>query len=201
VVARELYAAWRQRGPAVLPRPPLPPSEPGHAAPLLTDAPAGAVTDARELGALATDAVHRAWALATGRGDGDLGLAFEDDLARRAHTALGTPRLRVLAEASGRSERQLVHLASAWGNGGVDALAVLDDGWTPAAATVEEARTALLAEVVRVRRSGPHLSLPGGVQLRLSPAGRWYPCQRRGGDWEVIGPGDTDPVAAYDTRT
>jgi uncharacterized Zn finger protein len=201
VVASELYATWSGREPTVLPRPPLPPTEAGRPSPLLTQAPPGAVTDARELNALAADAVRRAWALATGRGDGDLGLTLEADLARRAHGALGTPRLRGLAERSGRSERQLVHLASAWENGGPDALTVLDGTWAPPAAEVEEARTALLGDVARVRRSGPHLSLPGGVQLRLSPAGRWYPCQRRGGDWEVIGRGDPDPVAAYDTRT
>lgn len=203
VAARDACAAWqeRDRSGVPLPRPPLPPDEPGRPAPLVTDAPPGAVTDAHELGRLAADAVQRAWALATGRGDGDLSLSSDADLARRASAALGTAAVRSMAQRSGRSERQLVRLANAWGHGGADALTVLDDGWHPRAEAVEAARTLLLAEVARVRRSGDHLSLPGGVQLRLSRSGRWLPCQRRGGDWEVIGRGDTDPVAAYDTRT
>ncbi|HEY9556101.1 MAG TPA: hypothetical protein VIR58_05165, partial [Acidimicrobiales bacterium] len=88
-----------------------------------------------------------------------------------------------------------------WEHGGADALSVLDDGWHPPAADVEEARQLLTDDVVRVRRSGDHLSLPGGVQVRLSRGGRWYPCQRRDGDWQVTGPGDPDPLFAYETRT
>ncbi|MET0727569.1 MAG: SWIM zinc finger family protein [Acidimicrobiales bacterium] len=202
VVARDVYAAWRERDhrTTTLPRPPLPPAAPGRPAPLVTDAPPGAATDAGELSALAADAVQRAWALATGRGEGGLSLSLDADRARRAHAVLGTAGLRAMAQTSGLSERQLVRLATAWSHGEADALTVLDESWQPPDEAVDEARTLLLAEVTRVRRSGQHLSLPGGVQLRLSRAGRWFPCQRRGGDWEVVGRGDTDPVAAYDTR-
>lgn len=204
VVAAERYAAWRDRcgdGDVALPRPPLPPSEPGSPTRLVADAPPTAVTNGRELAALAADAARRAWELATGRGDGGLGLDENADLARRAEAALDTPELRSMAERSGRSERQLERLAHAWGHGDADALTVLDEGWQPPVDVVEEARALLLTEVPRVRRSGSHLSLPEGVQMRLSRSGRWYPCQRRGGDWQVIGRGDTDPLAAYDTRT
>ena len=122
-------------------------------------------------------------------------------MARRAHAVLRTPRLAALARRSQWSDRQLVRLATVWGHGRDDALTVLDDAWPRPNDIVEEARQLLVPAVARVRRSGDHLSLPGGVQLRVSRAGRWYPCQRRGGDWEVIGPGDPDPLAAYDTRS
>ncbi|MEO6317709.1 MAG: SWIM zinc finger family protein [Acidimicrobiales bacterium] len=203
VVARDAYAAWATRPAEEMPplRPPLPGPEPGRPAPLVTDAPPGAVTTAVELAALAADATRRAWALATGDGDGDLALSPDADLARRAHTALGSTGVSGMARRSGRSDRQLVRLAIGWGHGRADALRVLDDGWHPPADVVAAARELLRSAAARVRRSGDHISLPGGVQLRLSPAGRWYPCQRRGGDWEVIGPGDPDPIAAYDTRT
>ena len=203
VVARDTYAAWATRPADALPRlrPPLPSTEPGRPAALLTDAPPGAAITATELATLAEDAARRAWSLATGEGDGDLALSADADLARRAHAALGTARLAAMARRSGRSDRQLVRLALAWSHGGADALGVLDDAWHPPADEVDAARELLRSAAPRVRRSGDHISLPGGVQLRLSRAGRWYPCQRRGGDWEVIGPGDPDPIAAYDTRT
>lgn len=203
VVARDAYAARRPDAGTVapLPRAPLPTSEPGRPAPLVTDAPPGAPTSAAELTALATDATRRAWDLATGQGDGELGLSVEADLARRAHAALGTPRLAELARRSQWSDRQLIRLATVWGHGGADALTVLDETWQRPNEIVDEARQLLVPAVARVRRSGDdHLSLPGGVQLRVSRAGRWYPCERRDGDWEVIGPGDRDPVGAYDTR-
>lgn len=203
VVARDAWAAWAAR-PAdadVGPRPPLPGADPGRPAALLTDAPSGAAITAAELSALAADAAARAWALATGEGDGDLALSADADLARRAHAALGTVRLKTMARRSGRSDRQLVRLAIAWRHGRADALGVLDEAWHPPAEEVDAARELLRSAAPRVRRSGDHISLPGGVQLRLSRAGRWYPCQRRSGDWEVIGPGDPDPIAAYDTRT
>jgi len=202
VTARDAYAAWAQRDgeEAPRPRPPLPRPEPGRPAPLVTDAPPGSATTTAELAALAADAARRAWALATGEADGDLALPADADLARRAHAWLGTPRLAALARRSGRSDRQLVRLATVWGHGRADALTVLDESWHPPSDIVDDARELLVTAVARVRRSGGHLSLPGGVQLRFSRGGRWYPCQRRGGDWEVIGPGDPDPLAAYDTR-
>lgn len=203
VVARDAYAAWAMRSTdgTVPLRPPLPATEPGRPAPLVVDAPPGAMITAAELATLAADAARRAWALATGEGDGDLSLSADADLARRARAAIGTTRLPEMARRSGRSDRQLVRLAVAWGHGRADALGVLDEGWHPPSDEVDAARELLRSAAPRVRRSGDHISLPGGLQLRLSRAGRWYPCQRRSGDWEVIGPGDPDPIAAYDTRT
>jgi len=224
VVARDAYQAWARRqdgdegdelpasrsepregdelaGWPELPRPPLPGPQPGRPAPLVTDAPAGVSATAASLAALAGDAAARAWELATGQGDGGLSLDGEADLARRSSAAIGSPGLAALAARSTLSERKLVRLARAWDHGGADAVAALDDSWSPPAEVIHHARQQLLGEVARVRVSGNRLSLPGGVQLRYSQGGRWYRFERRGGDWEITGPGDPEPLAAFDAWT
>jgi hypothetical protein len=190
VLAAAAFAAARPP----LPRPPLPPGRPARPAPLAVDAPAGASVTAAELHDLATDAARRAWALATGDGDGGLGLTAIEDLARRADGAVGTAAFAGLARHSRRSERDLMGLALAWRHGGAGAVGVLDRRWEPPAEVVDEARVALrTAGTGRVRLDGNRVE-GVGIQLRYGPDGRWYRFELRDGRWEVAAsPPDADP--------
>ena len=96
------------------------------------------------------------------------------------------------------------------GNGAVKAFSLLiPDSRRVLVQLLPEVHEEAALRIHGERFIGPEVTGPGnqgkgsggGVQLRLSRSGRWYPCQRRGGDWQVIGRGDTDPLAAYDTRT
>jgi uncharacterized Zn finger protein len=190
LAARAISAAAAPR-----PRPPLPPVRPGHPAPVAVDPPDGSGLATADLLVLAVDAAGRAWELAAGEGDGGLGLDLEADLARRAASALGTPRFAQLAVRSGRAERQLLRLATAWQHGGPAALEVLGDPWDPPAEIMDEARAVVagLLKGQRVRADGNRLS-GGDVHLRYGRDGRWYRCERRGGGWDVVAPPSPDPA-------
>lgn len=102
-------------GSVPVPAPPRPLAAPGvPAAVRVLDPPRSSGVDVRDLVALATDAAQRAWELASGDGDGGLNLTFEQDLARRASKALGTPDLADLAHRAGITARQLTTWAVAW---------------------------------------------------------------------------------------
>ncbi|MEJ7765555.1 MAG: SWIM zinc finger family protein [Acidimicrobiales bacterium] len=196
LAARDLRARATAAATAALPRPPLPPAAPGHPAPLAVDPPEGSGLSSADLLALAADASERAWQLATGAGDGGLGLSEEADLARRAAAALGTPRFTQLAARSRVAERQLVRLATAWASGGEGALEVLGPPWNPPPEVMEEARAIVagLLKGQRVRANENRLS-GGDIHLRYGRDGRWYRCERRGGGWDVVAPPSTDPAA------
>jgi uncharacterized Zn finger protein len=185
-------AAAFARTPAPLPDLPLPPPRPGKAAPLV-GAPPGDTVKVADLQALANDAAARACDLLHG-GDGGLGLTPEEDLARRAVALLGTPRLDRLAKRAGLPPRLLSRRAQAWARGGREALAVLDDTWSPEASDVAEAVSALGA--------GAHAwqnrvsDAADKRQLRLGRDGRWYPFRRAGNAWEPAGPPAADPREA-----
>jgi uncharacterized Zn finger protein len=180
VLAREVFVT-ASRPP--LPRPPLPPRRPGRPATLAVDPPAGSSVTVPDLLALAQDAAARAWELATGAGDGGLALTEEEDLARRAATALGTPAFEVLARRSGRTPRDLARQGLAWRAGGAAALAVLDEPWPAPAEELAEGRTAL-AGVGPVRARGNTVT-SGSVQLRLGRDRQWYRLDKVRGTWEL----------------
>jgi hypothetical protein len=191
VVARDLV----ERRADPLPEVPLPPAHPGRPAPLATDPPLSSGLDAATLSRLAADAARRAWELATGAGDGGLGLDERSDLARRAAIALDAGEVAALAARTGRSGRELVRLGRAWELGAAAGAAILEDRWDPPAELMAEAREALAAEHGRehsrehgrLRVEANRISLPGGgVQLRYGRDGCWYRLERRHGAWELI---------------
>jgi len=195
LAGRDLPARAAAAAVAPLPRPPLPPAQAGHPAPLGADPPEGSGLRTSDLLALAADAAGRAWELASGAGDGGLALDEQADLARRAATAIDTPRLAELAVRARVPERQLLRLATAWRHGGEGALDVLGPPWNPPADVVEEARVAVagLLSGQRVRADANRLS-GGDLHLRYGRDGRWYRCERRGGGWDVVAPPSADPA-------
>jgi uncharacterized Zn finger protein len=175
--------------PGPLPVLPLPPARPGRVAPL----PGGPGALAADLSGLAADAAQRAWELLTATGTGGLDLGRDEDLARRAVALLGTSRLDRLAKRAGMPPRQLSRRAAAWARGGREALALLDETWSPPEGDVAEAVAAL--------GGGTHVwqnrvsDASDSRQLRLGRDGRWYPF-RRGSVWELSGPPAADPAEA-----
>ncbi len=181
------------RAVASLPDLPLPPSRPGRPAPVVGAPSSGSVSPA-DLAALAGDAAQRAWELVTGAGDGGLALTVDEDVVRRAASLLGTPQLDRLAKRANVPPRVLSRRARAWTLGGRGALGVLDSTWSPDPGDVGEA--------VAVLGGGAHVWLnqvadaADSRQLRLGRDGLWYPLHRRGGAWELAGPGAADPRVA-----
>lgn len=189
VDAAEAFA----RTPEPLPDLPLPPAKPGRPAPLVGAPSSGTVSPA-DLQSLAVDAAQRAWELVTGAGDGCLGLSVEEDLARRAAAVRGTPAFDALAKRAGVPARLLARRAAAWRRGGRDALAVMEDTWSPDEGDVYEAVVAVGggAHVWRNQVS----DAADKVQLRLGRDGLWYPLKRVDRVWEVAGTPAADPKAA-----
>ena len=176
-----------------VPAPPRPLGAPGvPAAVRVLDPPRSSGVDVRDLVALATDAARRAWELASGDGDGGLNLTYEQDLARRAAKALGTPELADLAHRAGISSRQLTTWAVAWREAGPGGLAVtLYDPVavipvTPDALT--EALEALPNATVEANRV-----TSGKLQLRLGQDNLWYRFDQHFSDWTLAGPPSPDP--------
>jgi hypothetical protein len=96
-----------------------------------------------DLLALAADAAVRAWELAVGLGrTAGLTLGEDEDLARRADAALGTPAFSTLAARSGIGGRELARWGLAWRYGGAAGLELLREEWDPAPGQVGAAGTA-----------------------------------------------------------
>jgi hypothetical protein len=153
------------------------------------DPPRSSGVDVRDLVALATDAARRAWELASGDGDGGLGLTFEQDLARRAALALGTPELADLAHRAGIPARRLTSWAVAWREAGPGGLAVtLDDPITVAPEVLAEATEALPDATVEANRV-----TAGKLQLRLGQDNLWYRFDQHFNDWTLTRPPAADP--------
>ena len=167
----------------------------GRPAPLPIEAPATSGIRIHELTDLATDAAQRAWELATGSGDGGLGLDTEHDLARRAASQLGTPAFDTLATSAGVTRRQLVRRALAWRAGGAEGVDILSVPWTPDDEALDDARDALHALGARPRVSENRVTA-GPIQLRLGRSGLWYRCDKRGADRELVVPPHPDPPRA-----
>lgn len=201
VLAKAAYA----REVATLPLPPRPQAQPGVPSGVLVLAPpAQSGVVAQDLVALATDAARRAWELASGDGDGGLGLTRDQDLARRAAGLLGTPGLADLAHRAGVPARQLTSWAVAWRAGGPGGFAAAVEESAPDPATLAEGRDALaLAEArdtpgtaggVVVTVEGNRVSA-GRRQLRLGTDRLWYLFTEQFNDWMLAAPPSADPGA------
>ncbi|WP_237706575.1 SWIM zinc finger family protein [Kribbella flavida] len=216
VLARQAFAAELSGEEAVgrshdVPVPPRPGAQAGVPAAVLALAPPRASgVEGQDLVALATDAARRAWELAVGDGNGGLRLTFEQDLARRAASMLGTSALADLAHRAGVSSRQLTSWAVAWREAGAAGLAVATET-SPAADGVGEdqpgatgtvsaeqmaegiAALSQLAGGRRVVVDGNRVSLER-QQLRLGQDGLWYLFTEHFGDWTLAGPPAADPA-------
>jgi hypothetical protein len=151
----------------------------------------------QDLADLAADAARRAWELCTGQGDGGLGLDPSLDLIRRAAASWGVPARTPFEETATRAglrARELARGVAAWRLGGADAVAVLDDEWTPDGEAMDEGRAACAgAGAVRIRAN--RISLTGGaIQLRLGRSGAWYRFERVGRSWELVEGPAADPA-------
>ncbi|MFD3406742.1 SWIM zinc finger family protein [Kribbella sp. NPDC058693] len=182
--------ARRAAGPVPVPTPPRPLGAPGvPAAVRVLDPPRSSGVDVRDLVALATDAAQRAWELASGDGDGGLNLTFEQDLARRAAKALGTPDLADLAHRARISSRQLTTWAVAWREAGPGGLAVtLDEPHDVDPEALTEALEALPNATIESNRL-----TSGKLQLRLGHDNLWYRFDQAFNDWTLTRPPAADP--------
>lgn len=183
-------AAFASPSSVPVPAPPRPLGAPGvPAAVRVLDPPRSSGVDVRDLVTLATDAAQRAWELASGDGDGGLNLTFEQDLARRAAKALGTPDLADLAHRAGISSRRLTSWAVAWREAGPGGLTVtLDDPVTVSPDVLTEALEALPNATIEANRV-----TSGKLQLRLGPDNLWYRFNQQFNDWTLSGPPSPDP--------
>ncbi|TCO38101.1 putative Zn finger protein [Kribbella antiqua] len=180
--------AFARTSSAVVPVPPRPLGTPGvPAAVRVLDPPRSSGVDVRDLVALATDATRRAWELASGDGDGGLGLTFDQDLVRRAALVLGTPDLADLAHRAGVSARHLTSWAVAWREGGPGGLAV-----AVGRVDVDEVALAEGVEALGGSVDGNRVTA-GRTQLRLGPDGLWYRFDQHFNDWTLTGPPSPDP--------
>ncbi|MBT2451011.1 SWF or SNF family helicase [Streptomyces sp. ISL-43] len=231
VPAAAAYAAAAALPP--LPPPARLPDAPGQAPTLDTESsshPPGLDVDAVEF--LAQAAVTRAYRL--------LAEALAPAHAERAPepeptTAEDAVRLTAeaddlrvrsrLAVAADRNRAGMDRAVLAWGFGGAQAVAVLEEDWTPDRAALARAR-ALLASAWSeaadtatdtetdsppdtgadsapgtaapvLRRVRARWTEPGGErQLRLGRDGRWWPYRRTAGHWLPAGPPCPDPASA-----
>ncbi|MEU0396153.1 SWIM zinc finger family protein [Streptomyces sp. NPDC006208] len=114
---------------------------------------------------------------------------------------------RDLAAASGRTPTDLARAVAAWRQGGLAALAVLEEPWDPPAGPFDRARPALIAaDFPPFRPWRNQLSSlpqpPGGgatlLQLRFGRDGLWYGYESDPDreDWWPRGTPDADPVGA-----
>ncbi|MFJ7266635.1 SWF or SNF family helicase [Streptomyces sp. NPDC099050] len=118
-----------------------------------------------------------------------------------------------LSAASDRDRAAMDRAVLAWGFGGAQAVAVLEEDWTPDRATLARARAALASarpdgaesrpdagpdvDAPVLRRIRSRWTEPGGDrQLRLGRDGRWWPYRRSAHHWLPAGPPSTDPAAA-----
>ncbi|MFF1408565.1 SWF or SNF family helicase [Streptomyces sp. NPDC058289] len=115
-----------------------------------------------------------------------------------------------LSAASDRDRAAMDRAVLAWGFGGAQAVAVLEEDWTPDRASLTRARAALAAAwpdgadggdagacAPVLRRIRSRWTEPGGDrQLRLGREGRWWPYRRAADHWIPAGPPSTDPAAA-----
>ena len=189
------------RVPGPLPRPPRPPAAPGRPAPLVVDPPPHLGVRAAGLSALASDAAARALELLNGESRGGLDLTFEQDLARRASSLVGTTRFSTLAKRAGWDPKHLMRLALAWRHAGMAGLAVLEERWDPPAGALDEGRQALIEAGLAARpRASSNAVSAGGVQLRLGQDGLWYRLERRAGGWDLVAPASVDPASLVSLR-
>ncbi|MEU2674369.1 SWF or SNF family helicase [Streptomyces sp. NPDC007164] len=193
-----------------LPEPPPLPAEPGPAPSLETETEPQAGVDPAALEMLAADGAARAHrmlaeALLPGheKRPAPAALTPQQDAVRLAAEARPEPWVaKRLAAGSGRRGAELDAAVRAWGYGGVAALTVLEEEWTPDPEHLARARARLAGaweegERPRLRAVGNRwTAVDGGVQLRYGRDGRWWPYRKESGRWVPAGPADDDPAAA-----
>ncbi|MCT2591467.1 SWF or SNF family helicase [Streptomyces sp. N2-109] len=215
VDAEEAYALG-----AILPSPPGPPALvefPGDGPVLDSGAAPPEELDVEALKFLvAATAVQAqralAEALAPGHADSSLPepLGTAQDTVRLAAAHPGPRVGERLTAAGGRTSAELEPAVRAWEFGGAEALAVLEEAWSPepdALARVSDQLAALWPEEEGRAESGRVLRADGnrwtvagsGVQLRYGRDGRWWPYRRERGRWWPAGPAEPDPGAALAT--
>ncbi|GAU69098.1 putative helicase [Streptomyces sp. NBRC 110611] len=207
VSAAEAYAARDVLPP--LPAPPPPVTAPAAAPALGGGTPPAPGLDVPALEFLIGDAAARARrlladALSPGHPDVRVPapLTEAQDAVRLAAARPGARIAARLAAGSGRGSQGLATAVRAWEQGGAAGLSVLDEEWTPDAATLARA-TAQLAAAWGEEGSGPprgrgnRWTLDGGsAQLRYGRDGRWWPYRAEHGQWVPAGPADEDPAGA-----
>ncbi|MER7107262.1 SWF or SNF family helicase [Streptomyces sp. NPDC000229] len=194
-----------------LPAPPPLPEAPGEPPSLDTEVRPGQGVDPAALERLAADAAARAYrmledALADGHGDRpvEAPLTAGQDAVRLAASAEWAPAaLDRLAAGTGRRRADLDVATRAWRLGGAEALAVLEEEWTPgpelsarAEARLDTAWEDDERPPLRADRPGRWTVAGADVQLRLDRDGRWWPYRKESGRWTPAGPPDPDPAAA-----
>lgn len=208
VPARDAYAMG-----AILPPLPEDPPLPGEAGPppsYETEVPAPEGVDSSALEVLASGAAAEALALLTdapapARGDhpSPWGHPLPADAVRLAATRPPTAIARRLAEGTGRTPEQLALAVRAWGLGGAEALAVLEDENRLGPEESRRARAAVAAaweepDRPALREQGDRWTAQDpGVQIRGGLDGRWWPYRWEEGSWAPAGPSATDPGTAY----
>jgi uncharacterized Zn finger protein len=175
-------------GAVPVPAPPRPLGAPGvPAAVKVLDPPRSSGVDVRDLIALATDAARRAWELASG--DTHRALTFEQDVARRAAAALGTPELADLAHRAGIPARRLTTWATAWRHAGPGGLAVAVD---PPHDVDPDLLTEALAALPHSTPEANRVTA-GKLQLRLGKDNLWYRFENHFHDWTLTRPPTPTP--------
>ncbi|MCX5233548.1 SWIM zinc finger family protein [Streptomyces sp. NBC_00233] len=115
------------------------------------------------------------------------------------------PQIEVFARIAQSTDRPLSELAQAvraWRHGGIAALEVLQDSWTPDPSVLARARASLTDDWADGRppqlRAWRNRWTVVGLdrQLRYGRDGRWYPYGKEGSAWWPIGPPDADPATA-----
>lgn len=208
VPAAQAHAAGDALPP--LPAPPALPAEPGVSPSLDTETDPEPGVDPTALEMLATDSAARAHRMLADALAPDhalqpvpVALTPEQDAVRLAADARPEPWIATrLATGSGRRPAGLQAAVRAWQYGGTAALTVLDEEWTPDAASLARARTQLAGAWEEDEAPGLRAdhnrwtSADGAVQLRYGRDGRWYPYRKESGRWIPAGPSDDDPAAA-----
>ncbi|MFD4023378.1 SWF or SNF family helicase [Streptomyces sp. NPDC058576] len=209
VPAGEAFAAAGILPP--LPAAPSAPGAPGIGPSLDTDTAPAPGIDPAALEVLAADSAVRAHrmlldALLPGHEGQPLPVELtpQQDAVRLAADARPEARIgAALATGSGRPPGDLDAAVRAWRYGGVAALAVLDEEWTPDPEQLARARARLgeaweADERPALRASGRARWTVAGadLQLRLDRNGRWWPYRKERGRWVPAGPADDDPAGA-----
>lgn len=217
VAASEVYAAAAALPP--LPPPARLPDAPGQPPTLDTETgtePPGLDVDGVEF--LAQAAATQAYlllaeALAPAHAERapQPGLTAAQDAVRLTAQAHDLRVRSRLSAASDRDRAAMDRAVLAWGFGGAQAVAVLEEDWTPDRASLARARAALAsawsdgadtdgdadAPAPALRRIRARWTQrDGDRQLRLGREGRWWPYRRAADHWVPAGPSSTDPAAA-----
>ncbi|MEV3930952.1 SWIM zinc finger family protein [Streptomyces sp. NPDC049944] len=200
IPARAAYTRWAEH----TPRLPELLAPAAHAAALPVTPPSGTGLSTTDLERLMTDTAARAARLLAGDTAG-LHLTQHQDAVRIAASGPGPEWFHRLVQNTGTRPIAFARLTRAWRHGGPTGLIVAEQPHTPDPVVMTAARTALTAALVEMA-PGPaplrawrnRLTLTDhGIQLRLGPDARWYPCLRDDdGQWWPAASPDADPVAA-----